>query len=939
MRVDSLHSGARLGDVANLLLGFRWEGGGDGPGAALFTTGCAPLTCAPAEPILAGEALWGPPVVTLHAGPEELADGLVPHRIMPFKRDPAGSELPYGALLADAHDAERTRQHLERTTGLALSPDRGFLLLRVRRVSGRAEHEVLAQPARRGFDPALHLTVEGRRRQSCLQTGRLIGEAVRDYPPLSAAIAEGYLRYFHEVGTHFVSAVVSGDQLFQVFSYEREAFVALRRRWQAQGLANEARGLAALAWAELTAPDWIAERGHLVSLAADPALALSVARGDWHDPRSARADSLFRAYAGGLDGGPVFLAPFAHHAPIALELTPISRFLEPERSALFERVLRGALAQRCGGRARIEVPSPDGLAGLLARPPADDPPRATRIFQEHLDLDLGLGLDLAGPRGALDAAAGAEHASREPRCARVLHLDHLHRSGPFAVPDVLAFRVRAAIRSHEAPHLALDAEGRVPVRCAHLAGALWLDRDDGSPDLVMDGLRFTAGPLDVAVGRRRVTLVGDLLAAGTPAPASAAPAIAAALVHCQLPLSARWPDPERTTEAAELADWLASLVSTTDAGLQSLRAEALYTAHVLRGFHADLGAGAGLVPADPEVTAMASAAMALETQELDHLGRVQRLGRDPAGSLRPLWIDHHQRLRHARDVVFAHDRRRIEGQLRRVDDRIAASSRDLAQARADLQSTLDAIAGSLGEPRSGPPLTGPGLGLLLDAAAHRFEDGTPLPPDSPLARALRPRGLRQRISDPELGDLAWVPLAATGLVARANLLDRASRPGEPPEESSAAFEAVRGPQPAPHELAWAEFHERLEALVTRLPAPPAAAADLAAMLAAHRRLCASAPRWLAARLAGSRLRLSLWHRRVPDPLEGYRAELAERDPELAIDQERLRIIAALADALADQDAALEAQRVAPIAGVTPSISSLGRALPWQDTVLTRAAKD
>ena len=111
------------------------------------------------------------------------------------------------------------------------------------------------------------------------------------------------------------------------------------------------------------------------------------------------------------------------------------------------------------------------------------------------------------------------------------------------------------------------------------------------------------------------------------------------------------------------------------------------------------------------------------------------------------------------------------------------------------------------------------------------------------------------------------------------------------------------------------------------------------MLATHRRLCGSAQRWLAARLAGSRLRLSLWHHRLPDPLDGTSAELAERDPELAIDQERLRIIAALAEALADQDAALRAQGVAPVAGVTPSISSLGRALPWQDTLLTRAAKD
>lgn len=932
MRVDSPYVDTRPGDVANLLLGFRWEGDGERPGAALFTTGCVPLTRGSVEPVMTAETVWGPPVVTLHRDAEALADRLVPHRIMPFKRDPPDFDLPSGALLWEAGDAERTRRQLERTTGLDLRPGLGFMLIQMRRVSGRAEHEVLASPPRRGFDPALHLTAEGRRRQSCLLTGRLLGQPLRGDLPLTRDIAEGYLRYFYEVGTHLVSAVVFGDQLFQVFAYAPEVFAELSRAWQALGLTSEARGIAALAWAPFTAAERIAQRGQLVSLAGDPALTQSLAGGHWHDPRYARGDSLFHAHARGLDGGAVFLAPFAEQRPFAVELTPISRFMEPERSVRFEQVLRGALEQRCHGRARLELPRSDSQARALARGSTGEATPATaatpRLFQEHLDL--------VGRTAPDDPTFGGEVVDIECCAARVLHLQG---PGRIVLParTVVAYRISAATRTHDAARIHLAPDGRVPLSCAQMTGALWLVHEDEHIELVVDGLRFTTGAVDAATDRRRVALAGDLHTRDPATHAGLGPAIAAALVHCAQPLSARWPDPERQAESAGFATWLASFTESTD-GPRWLRARAHHTAYVLHGLPPGSTADAGFVPADPEVTAMAAAALALETQEHDHLARIQHTRSDLAASQRPLWIEHHQRLRRARDALTLHNRRRLEGQLGRLERRTCTLSIALAEARAELQGRIEGL-WPLVDPRPEPALGGLDLRLALETAALRFEDGTPLAPDSALARALRPQLLRRRRPEPRLGALTRVPLAATRLVALANALDAAARSGEPPEPLSAAFESSQGSGQAPGPLLWDECHAELRAIVDQQPAPPAMRVALSALLAAHRRLCEHAPRWLAARLTTSRLRLCLWHHRVPGPLAAYEAEIAASDLELAIAQERRRIVAVLVEVLADQDAALFARGVPPAPGVTPTLGALARALPWQDRLLANAERE
>lgn len=347
----------RLGQAANLLDGLRarWD--------PARPDGC-PLSVPPSPGVVTFPATaqpsggWSMPAVSIHGGAASLADAAFGHRLAGLSLGslmPAPQVLRFLGLDAEAGGSR---------------PGNGFLLVRVARITGRARYEALMPPPRPGFDRRRHLTAACRRAEAGLRPGPRPGapHAAR----LSAADAQRYLDHFARFGTHFVAGVWHGDAIVQAFAFDQGELTA---RLSASGFSREERVLAgerALACAALIEPAAVRAAGPIISLNGDPAVAASVARGDWDSAR-ARGPSLLEPFAAVGSAALELLNGARLTAPLSLDLEPLCRFLEFYRGRNWQRLLAGGLSQVFGDRVDVPLTAPVDvpaeIGDLLLRPP------------------------------------------------------------------------------------------------------------------------------------------------------------------------------------------------------------------------------------------------------------------------------------------------------------------------------------------------------------------------------------------------------------------------------------------------------------------------------------------------------------------------------------------------------------------------------------------
>ena len=484
------------------------------------------------------------------------------------------------------------------SVGLELRDGESYLLFESRRIDGRAEHEVTAQPTRRFFDRMWHLTPQWRRASVSLAPGRRVHEGSQHDAVISFKKAQRYVEAFYEYGTHFISALERGDVLFQVAAVRAEAAADVSGFWHAQGSARPLSGVEALPFGGLLGLRYARAVGPIVSLAGDPRLAATLLDGLWADPHSLSGTSLLQPWRSGLQRAAEQLQSFEAAAPVSIELTSLARFIEYYRAINFERILRGALLQRWGDRVALPLRRMPSIERSIAR---------------------------------------SSSGSARPACSRVLSYRRGEHSVRTEQVPLLAHVVDAPLDSQDAPTLELSTAAfeHGGLVCQTLSGVLTLVNGQlGERDVVVDGLRFAAAAPDPVAGWPRVCVRGDVHCLQPRHISALLPSLRMALAELTVTL-ARPLDEEQRSEAAAFVDWLAALLParSSEPEVARLRAWALYLARV----EPHLPMEHGRLPPEAQercdslLSDMASLALQLDELLRDHEAESWARARAPAG--------------------------------------------------------------------------------------------------------------------------------------------------------------------------------------------------------------------------------------------------------------------------------------------------------------------
>jgi hypothetical protein len=312
----------QLGAAANLLLGLRpeWTSASGGPWLA------PPRQAFVLYDVeVPARAAWQQPSLSLHDGVEDLLDAVFDFRVLPFQADRVPFRIPASALLQRGSLSERF--------GIELSPDTRYLLVKMRREDAAFVHEGARRGAGRPIQIKTYWTDEGRHAMGRLRTGERIFRGAAREAVVTVRQAQRYLDYCYEFGTHFVSRIVAGDVIVQVFACEPSRYRQIRKTLLREAGATSVSGPFARSFDMFTRPEWITARGRIFSAGGDAELAV--------------ADSILAIDPASL--------PVRHVAPVTIELTPQSAFMEVFRAGVFRRLAGGALLQKYG--SRIQLPS------------------------------------------------------------------------------------------------------------------------------------------------------------------------------------------------------------------------------------------------------------------------------------------------------------------------------------------------------------------------------------------------------------------------------------------------------------------------------------------------------------------------------------------------------------------------------------------------------
>jgi len=594
----------QLGQGANLLFGYR---------PAWNPTAGAPFF-APKEvstetyevPTPANPGTWvGTPVITLHATASDLISAVYKYKVAPMALDPAGIEVPVGALALSDADSAAAIAAESAFLGIDLTGQLKYMLVTMSRSSGLFKHPLVANPS--ASDRATYLTALAQ---------AAIGKLKAAAPPkqgsvlydskLTKAAADDYVSALYELGTHFVSQVELGDRLIQVFGFSSEKFKTLETAFASDATQQPDGGMAvsgrtAYSWIYYTPPlngsfGFVTSYGKLVCLSRDPALATSMQNPKtWQTGQTpANVASIF---AGATDNRK--LLPLTQQIPIALTLAPIANLISNLLVAgPWDHLVAGGLLQKYGDRVRIPLKrqlaydwntifpqTADTFSANLVTPTID-------LYQERIDLAkvelLGGSLVAANfPMKSFTSFSQVLQATTQPGDAAIaLPSDNI----------TLVAQILDTTQALQTPVLSMSANAfqQFSVFCEDMYGSLIFEdaSTPGHRKVALDGFLFATSGVDPSTQRYTVKLDGVLSdAPDATVIAGLKQSIEFSIVAGESLLQARGANAQlvRDLEAAFLI-WLAGLIpaDTQDEDLANNRARALYLAHGVSTFDADL---------------------------------------------------------------------------------------------------------------------------------------------------------------------------------------------------------------------------------------------------------------------------------------------------------------------------------------------------------------
>lgn len=344
-----------LGDTTNILYGYNadWLSPKQGNNA-LFPPEKKALTTGKVDPPQK-KGKWDFPEITLHNTAESLLNTLLPYKIEDPSDGVDGPNAPPGALLIDDANREEAIKKLSETLGVDLGKSgRGYALVKLTRTDENISHEsqemdVLIHPNPSKIPEATGLSKQFKKAMSGLKRFKPRDDFTPD--EITPEIANHYLDFFAEQGTHYVSSMVLGDVIFQVFAMPEIRFEKVKEYYADHP--GMLKGQQAVLFRQYTtdantgAFGYVSEYGKVLDFSLSETLAKAVKDGDWIESDYAETNSIFAVYKNNSKvNSEVLNEKYTSVTSILTRLTTLTLFSEHNRKQIWRRVLKGGLVQK-----------------------------------------------------------------------------------------------------------------------------------------------------------------------------------------------------------------------------------------------------------------------------------------------------------------------------------------------------------------------------------------------------------------------------------------------------------------------------------------------------------------------------------------------------------------------------------------------------------------
>jgi len=595
-----------IGTAANLLFGYQpaWDPSGS-IASPFFLPPDQPIV--PQNPVTTPSNMpfWtGTPLITLHESAQSLISRIYRYDVLPLSSVQQTIDVPTGPLSLDDADNAAALAAVSAFLGVDFSAPGKYMLVTYERCASTTSGDYTNGNASRArgdiLTPAAAAVLDALPRAAEPVSGSPLYDS-----KITLADAKKYLAAIEQFGTHFVTRVLNGDKLVQVFVYDDDKFKYLQAQFKLAATEQPdgsyaVSGNLANSWEVYSSPvsasgGFVKAYGALTTIGRDPTLVSAIAKGSWANGYV--PDGTPSIFAGRNYG---LLTPLTLEVPYACQLTPLAELLA---SALvqgpWDRLVAGGLLQKYGNSVIIPLRRPldydwakifpqttDSWASGIVTPVID-------IYQERVDLAQ---VSLMGAE-----IIGESYPMQSFSCfTQVLQATSSKGAPPIALPSdsiTLVAQIIDTTQAAQTPVLAMSGKAleQMTVSCEDMYGALIFQGTGAAADqrkTALDGfLLETLDTPDPATHRYKVDLAGVLTDAPSESVLSAhSQSIEFSVVAGEALLQAQGTD-AATVKGLEVAylNWLAGIIpaNTTDEVLANARVRALYLANSVANFGAD----------------------------------------------------------------------------------------------------------------------------------------------------------------------------------------------------------------------------------------------------------------------------------------------------------------------------------------------------------------
>eukprot|EP01084_Bolivina_argentea_P248268 415254_1 len=298
---------------------------------------------------------WDLPEITLHDNVYDLLTQAFPYKTVDLNDGLNLPQFEAGPLLLDDKDRNAARNALSKTLGIDLSGDDfGYALIIIKRVNGNAQHsskekDLHVHPNPKHPPKQLQINDDFWKVTKNLATSK---DDTGNYSPKNVTIedAGGYINVFNKYGTHYVSKVIAGDMILQIFKYAKEKYEQVKRGFNDPQ--NKFTGYFASNFQIYTTIGghfgYATACSEIICMSKDKNFSVTLENKDWYESIFAKNNSIFAV----LDSRcpnityETLKNKFREITPITFELASLSLFTTINRKKASTRVLKAIMIQK-----------------------------------------------------------------------------------------------------------------------------------------------------------------------------------------------------------------------------------------------------------------------------------------------------------------------------------------------------------------------------------------------------------------------------------------------------------------------------------------------------------------------------------------------------------------------------------------------------------------